>query len=59
MNQLITDQGQEVCDEKESIEIGKFYQKLYIKKEKKRVGCSERLFNSFIGIERPKRVIAS
>ena len=33
MNKLITDQGEEVCDEKEiSIEAGKFYQKLYEKK---------------------------
>ena len=36
MNQMITDQGQEVCDKKEiSTEIGIFYQKLYIKKKKK------------------------
>ena len=34
MNKLITNQGEEVCDEKEiSIEVGKFYKKLYEKKK--------------------------
>ena len=33
MNKLITNQGEEICDEKEiSIEAGIFYQKLYEKK---------------------------